>query len=544
MTGTRYWWPLELSDELENALALHKDELSKDVVPFDTALAERVDRLLIGFMDKPVRKIIARDSLPYLGHAFVGWGNATVDGQALLDRIASFVHLDKAGKPYIYQCHPEGDYHPWQTFAYTMMAGVDPSAKVGTLPYSLREIAENSTVIRTSAMDDLGHLMFASAALGMPSSLTCHFNGTPLNLAQMVDKAIHAHHFGPFYVCRKFHLTEGLCAVAATYPELAEYKPVAQKFLDGQLEVMLTLSLLIRQLELVASGAIKVEDSRIAALRKAMLIGTLLENHIYSAGHVIELASLTMRMGYPLSTTHIGAIHHILNHLNGAISRAFSTFSPTAAFLPLGHYRRALTLYSALHADAAGSTNSRAALTKYWANFDTCEQPVFDERTDPIDALYTKAVHAPGVRPFFQDVLDEFAQGNATGMELYGGFNHFRRLHPEGWPRQLHFEFLDYGDKVGVELHFENPDLLPLMDAVSIELPRLKEMFQGVSVEGLRRTDRTEAKIRLWVEESYGAVGISRLMQDFVAHMEPIISAELVNPAHGIQRSRKDIALA
>ncbi|MDM5175749.1 hypothetical protein PO883_00795 [Massilia sp. DJPM01] len=545
MTETRYWWPLELSAELEDELAAHKIRLRDFPVQFDAGLSRQVERSLVDFLARPVQAIVARDSLPYLGHVFVGWGNATVNGAPLLDRVASFVHQDPSGKPYIYQCHPEGDFHPWQTFAYTMMAGIDPEARVGALPFTLREIAQHSTVIRTSAMDDLGHLMYAHAALGLPDTLTFEFNGTPLTLADMMEEAIKAHHFGPFYVCRKFHLTEGLCAIAATYPAFARYQPVAQKFLDGQLEVMLTLSLLVAQLEAVADASLTMDQSRIPALRKAMLIGALLENHLYSAGHVIELAALAMRMGYQVSDVHRSAIHHLLNHFNGCVQRSMTRFAPTAAFLPLGHYRRAMSLYANLHAAAAGQDSApRAALTGYWADFDASEGTLPELPAAPVDALYNRAAHSAKVRPFFQSVLDEFAQGNSTGMDLYGGFDHFRRLHPDGWPRQMHFEFLDYADRVGVELHFENPDLLPLMDAVAAAIPALQEKFPGIEVHGLRRVDRSQAKIRLYHDAATGPVDISKSMQEFVAFMSPIVSAELHNPAHGIQRSRLDASAA
>ncbi len=545
MTEKHYWWPLELSAEIASALAQHKAELADCVVPFELDLATDADRMLVEFLAKPVRSLIERDSLPHLGHIFVGWGNAMVDGSPLLDRVASFVHLDKTGKPFIYQCHPEGDFHPWQTFAYTMMAGIDPNAKVGTLPFSLREIAENSTMIRTDAMEDLGHLLFSFSAMTLPPSIVFQFNGKALDLRQLMDQAIHAHHFGSFNVCRKFHLTEGLCAAAATYPELREYKSVAQKFLNGQLDVMLTISLLTKHIESVSSGVMQIEASPIPALRKALLIGTLLENHIYSAGHVIELAVLAMRMGYHLDKPYINAIHHLLNHLNGCILRSITHFSPAGAFLPLGHYRRALTLYMALHASEAAGTAAQesepAVLTGYWANFDLTPNEITVQPAASIDQLYTRAVLQPDVRPFFQFVLDEFSQLNSTGMDLQGGFDHFRRLHPDGWPRQLHFEFLDYSDCIGVELHFENPDLLPLMDVVAAEVPTLRNMFDGVQVEGLRRTDRTEAKIRLYHPQTSGPVAISKSMNDFVAWMLPIVTAELNNPVHGVKRTRANL---
>lgn len=526
MSGKRYWWPLELTAEMEVELTQYKNEMAQSSVPLNQDLALKTDRMLIDFLAKPVRTILARDSLPYLGHVFVGWGNATVDGHPLLDRVAPFVHLDQAGKPYIYQCHPEGDFHPFQTFAYSMMAGVDPDSRVGNRPFTLREIAQNCTVVRTSDMTDLGHMLFSFAEMKLPATTTMHFNGQPLNLPQMMEQAVHAHHFGSFFVCRKYHLTEGLCAAAKAYPELAHYQGVAQQFLDGQMDVMLTLSMLIKELELVASGATTLAQSRIPALRKALLIGSLLENKIYSAGHVIELAALALRIGYQISPSHRNALQHILNHLNGCILRSLGRFSPMPAVLPLGHYRRALTLYSEL-LKSANTPLARPQLAQYTANFDTCGEVVFDQTIDPVDDLYTRAAHAPNVRPYFQSVLDEFSQDNSTGMELYGGFDHFRRLHPDGWPRQVHFEFLDYANQVGVELHFENPDLLPLMDRLCAEIPALQAMFPGMPIEGLRRTDRTEAKIRLFHSAEKNPAHISRSMHDFVSYMKPIVSREL-----------------
>jgi len=545
----RYWWPLELSDRLESELLKFEARLAIEPVYLDLEAVASAEALIAAHGAGYARTAVARDNLPTLCHLFVGWGNSILDGRPMLDRLAPFVHRDAAGNPYIYQCHPEGDYHPWQSFAYLAMAGVDPDTPIGELPVTLRQVALHSTVVRTSSMEDLGHLLFSFAEMGMPPDQTFTFRGklfktdNVFDLAELVREAVNAHHHGPFYVCRKIHLTEGLCAIVARVPELAPLRPIAQKFLDGQMDVLLTLALSIDCAEAVARGEASADECGLDQLRKALLIGSLLENHLYEAGHLVELASFAMRCGYSISPAHRNAIHLVFNHLNKALTGAIDTFAPMAVFLPFSHYRRALTLYTAMQSTPPQEVD-RELLAAYRTDFDVPPQREPGAgRPTPWDGLYTRAAHTTAMRPFFEDVLTEFSQANTTSLECQGGFQHFRRLHPSHWPRQLHYEFLDYRHHVGVELHMEDNNLVPLLDLLMPRIGQLGSLFPNADVEAMRHPQDREAKLRVYFGETAGAVEIARSMNRFVEFLQPLVDDALADPTVGIDRLR-EVAVA
>src|SRR5258708_2239000 len=94
-------------------------------VSLDQSMVASTSSALAQAMSYHISDIIQRDSLPSLSHVLNGWGDVRIDGLRISDRFEDFLHYDDRGRPCILQCDPEGEFHPWQSFAYAVMAGVD-----------------------------------------------------------------------------------------------------------------------------------------------------------------------------------------------------------------------------------------------------------------------------------------------------------------------------------------------------------------------------------------------------------------------------------
>lgn len=58
--------------------------------------------------------------------------------------------------------------------------------------------------------------------------------------------------------------------------------------------------------------------------------------------------------------------------------------------------------------------------------------------------------------PEFQAVLDAYSAMASPELQTRGQAVNYRSISPEGWPRSLHYEFLNYGSQWGVEFHIES----------------------------------------------------------------------------------------
>jgi hypothetical protein len=68
-------------------------------------------------------------------------------------------------------------------------------------------------------------------------------------------------------------------------------------------------------------------------------------------------------------------------------------------------------------------------------------------------------------------------------LQPRGKFDHFRRIGPPAWPRAFHYELLDYGDKIGLEIHLESESTLPMKEHVISLKEKIAERFSDRLVE-------------------------------------------------------------
>src|SRR5215212_8792326 len=242
-----FWWPLDLSPREDEAFNSFRLQMRETLVPLQTDSVSLVSGLLAQLMREHIASIIKRDSLPHLGHIFNGWGNVEFQSVRLTRFLDHFIHFDDSARPFLRQCDPEGEVLPWQSIAYAVMAGVNPDEVIRP-GVTLRTLAQNSRYLQTTEGRELGHLLFALAYLE-PSldSRPFSLSGEICDVRKLMELAVEAHHYGSFEVCRKFHLTEGVCAMAAKVPGLESFRDDAQSFLDGQLDMLLLLGVILQE---------------------------------------------------------------------------------------------------------------------------------------------------------------------------------------------------------------------------------------------------------------------------------------------------------
>jgi hypothetical protein len=95
----------------------------------------------------------------------------------------------------------------------------------------------------------------------------------------------------------------------------------------------------------------------------------------------------------------------------------------------------------------------------------------------------------------FAAVLDAYIRTDPPQVLLpRGRFDHFRRIGPDHWPRSVHYELLDHGSGVGVELHLEKdevealkPVVRALAEPVRLQFPEAEVIWDGSWYKGRGR---------------------------------------------------------
>jgi hypothetical protein len=534
----RFWWPLDLSPRSENAFSRFRSQMLERPVSVDKTLAQSVSDQLALVMSQHISELIYRDSLPHLSHVLNGWGDFSIDGARVSDWIARFIHRDSRGRPYILQCDPEGEVHPWQSLAYAVMAGVDPDVKLGSSDASIRDLALNSRQLNTEEGRELGHLLFALA------DLDPNMTGGPFflknercDLPRLMELAVEAHHFGSFEVCRKFHLTEGLCAVAAKIRGFEHYRDAAQGFLDGQLDILLVLGIILEQAgQLITANEEVKPDSLIQELRDALVLGPYIENHCYYAGHIIELAVFVNSFGYRIAPEHRSAMAFVINQLNQMLPPYLPHTQFVECFLHLGHYRRAMTLFAGVDQERAnGRPFTRAELTEFTAGIEDLRRAADVAPENNVNSELPPAVFEVAHEPIyrraaFDHIVAEYEKIAPREFEtrgVRGTSHHYRRMGPVRWPRAVHYELLDYGSTIGAEIHLESDEVQPLGNLVRSLVDRASSKFPTLPVEWDPEWSDGRGRLRILFPSELPAGTIAAGMVTLINETSPIIDAAI-----------------
>ncbi|HKY36116.1 MAG TPA: hypothetical protein VJN18_09270 [Polyangiaceae bacterium] len=444
----------------------------------DRALSARAAALLADQMGHSVLEIEDRDTLPNACHVINGWGNAPLKTGSMIDAYARYVHRTDHGVPHVLQCDDEGDFHPWQSFAYAVMAGIAPDTPIADAGCNLFELALGSRSLNTKDGCELGHLLYTAAHFGLPGETPFALLDEVRTLEELVDMAIDAHIDGHFRVCRKVHLTEGLCAISALDPEFSEHRETAQGFLNGQLDLLPVLwAALLGARQARENRESIAPGSLVHTLRESLVVEGFLENHYYLAGHLIELLALAHGFGFEASELHWAAARAVVDELNRLLPAYLPEVFFPACFLHFGHYRRAITLLDALADGKALDPAARAHFTADFRGFR--RQPSVAPK--PGDGIFKFGRSDEPMREALANAVDAYRAVAASELGPRGNGAHFRRVLVPGWPRWLHFEIFDYTSQadpsrnrgLGVELHIEKPQgsgLFPAIERVASKL--------------------------------------------------------------------------
>lgn len=519
MFESHYWWPLSLDAASDAALVSFRDRMTKERVSLDLTKARAADTALVRGMRNNFEEILSDDRVSSFCHIFNGWGNLRWKGHELAEQYVQFVYQDRDDSLRLLQMHPEGDFHPWQSFGYAIMAGLSPASRLWSGGPTLRELAMASRHLSRKDGDELGHLLYSVAHLGVRVDTTFSIAGEILSLRDLIDMALHAHDHGTFRVCRKIHLTEGLCAIVAKVPGFEDDREAAEGFLEGQLDILFALGALITELDGLRARKVEVTAGGLASnLRDSLALDWFFENHAYLAGHLIELATLAHGLGYRISDAHRSAMAFIANSLNEIFPAVVHRAAWPVCFLHFGHYRRGLTLLMDLEARAwPEGEQDRAAFT---VDFDALGvTDLAREVPGDLKLIYDISARNEPARARFLDAAHAFDALVSDDLKLRGAFAHFRRTSPSGWPRALHYELLDEGESIGVELHVEDEVLRPLIPRLRALEPSWRAKFPDAQVS-FDAEWQNLGRLRVCFDDSTDPVRIATALRDLVVETQ------------------------
>lgn len=511
------WWPLELSERAERAVVAFRDRVRSGSVVIDEAAATDALDLLDRVMRRHVEEIVDRDGMPHLAHVINGWGDARLRGRRMLEHIGQFVHRDEEGRPFILQCDAEGDFHPWQGFAYAVMAGVDLGQPIPGAGATLAEVARNSVYLQTKLGRELGHLLYGLAHLEADADAVRPFllDGEPFTVQELMEHAVVAHFEGDFKTCKKIHLTEGICAAAVRIAGLDDYREEAEVFLAGQLEQLYVLGLVLEEARRVQATGGSADTSLLDDLRATLALDRWFENVIWQAGHLTELAELASGLGYAIAPEIERSLALVINEVNALLPALLPHVDFAANFLVFGHYRRGVSLVlERVHAGREGRT---VDLARYTVDFDAIT-PVPRASSGAAPSRVFDLYQEPRkIRPRFTEVVARYAAGARGGLEPRGNADHFRRIGPPLWPRALHYELLDYGDQIGTELHLESDAVRPLGPVLRDLAERVTARSPSRRIEWDPTWWRRSGRLRVLYDDATPVDVVAAGMHDLIA---------------------------
>lgn len=296
-----------------------------------------------------------------IAHLIVGFGDFQFEGRSSLELLHNLGSCSRSGSAHILQSR-DGDYHPWQMFAYASLAGVPPEAVIPQTGATFRTLAINSNVISLDGRgyEDLGHLLVAASFLVPDRGFEFRLDGQKVSLEWIAGKALEAHTNMRESVCHHFHITEGLVVASRLVPGLGGLSGEAQELIDRQIDILSYIGTVLTNLT----------NRKLISLREA-------EALIFPVGHALELAAISQMFGYQFSREQT----NIINYIATASSFVFGQLMCMNDFHTLAHHRRAATLLLELDSiRSEGGCLAAADLTKYRVDLDAVGRPQVEFR--------------------------------------------------------------------------------------------------------------------------------------------------------------------
>jgi hypothetical protein len=129
------------------------------------------------------------------------------------------------------------------------------------------------------------------------------------------------------------------------------------------------------------------------------------------------------------------------------------------------------------------------------------------------------------VDAYFQSVLDAYNAEAPEELRTRGHGKRYRPVRPDEWPGMLHYEFQNYEDEVGVELHLESDLVAPL----SVPLKRLAghKLPGKLTIEWDPRWSRGRGRLFAKVEKGQPPAVAVQAMQALISETRELVESEL-----------------
>lgn len=135
------------------------------------------------------------------------------------------------------------------------------------------------------------------------------------------------------------------------------------------------------------------------------------------------------------------------------------------------------------------------------------------------------------MRPSLAAVIDAFDAAAPPELRTAGRSAGYRQIRPAGWPRGLHYEFLDGGNAqqptVGIELHAETPKLTKLGPVLTSLAEEIRGTFPDAKFAA--RWQRGPGRVFVRVSAN-DALRAARVMFDFIEATKVKVDTALAAP--------------
>ena len=450
------WFPFDLDLESIKLIDAFHERVEALPVTLNRELSEALSWELGTHVKSSLDDLLELHTMGTVVHLINGWGNSVYQGHFFVESLEQFVKWHENGPSVPQERTATGDFHPWQSFAYCFMAGLTPTCPIAR-GVTLKDLAQNSCSLFTGDGVEFGHLLFALSHLAdqdRPQSFyTPH---DTIGFRELMLRAIDAHRFGHFLVCRKIHLTEGIVAASALCPGGDEYRGVATEFLQGQMDALIAFAALFDGIENASADL----PNALVKLREQVTLNSLLENACYYAGHLLELICFACSFGYDVPTVVWSAASVTCNHLNSVIFGKLTSLNVMDNIGALSHYRRGLTMLLELEARDFNGRLVPSDLSRYAIDFDVSAVDVdsqYRQQQEHFHLHYATRVVNTDPDPMFPEVLSMLLLSLPTRFCRGGGGPNYRKINVLNWPSMLHYELLETNNGIFFELHVESP---------------------------------------------------------------------------------------
>ena len=161
-----------------------------------------------------------------------------------------------------------------------------------------------------------------------------------------------------------------------------------------------------------------------------------------------------------------------------------------------------------------GSKIKPGFLSEFTVHFDDFTPIPIEKPASAPKLPFTVFTEPSQITPKFKEVLEAYEQLDKPvhGLALRGKFDHFRRIVPEGWPRAIHYEFLDYDSYIGLEIHIESDALKALSDTLASLVDPVTNLFADQLVKWDEKWYQSSGRMAVIFTKDQSAETIAKSM--------------------------------